>query len=245
MSLTLDTSLFERRVAALAAQLPREVSGPVLTEEAAQFLRTMLRFLPPRTLAQGRAAASRDVRRAIAALDPRDFKEPSIRRILLSGNMASIQALVDRLPTTRGKRVAPLSPELHTSKRDRRGRVSKRTVPTLVAGRGSSASINRYVRAVQSRVGFLKSGYTAASRRLGVPVPNFIGRHPQVGQGSIDVRLTTGPEQSITITNRAGRYPGHSRAAADALRSRAAAIRTKTLRLLQGKAVNLGFTRLP
>lgn len=251
MPVVIDSSRFRFQLQRLLAALPKEVAGPVLYEEARQFVRKVVSFLPPKTFAQGRWAVARDIFRTMKAVDPKQFTEKSIIRILRSGDPSSIKSLIDRLPTTRGRGylVHPFSPSIHTSARNKRGIVPRTTIPKIIAGTGSLALVGQfghpgqYVRSIQGRVGFLKSGYVKAARKLNVALPSFVARQPQLGQGSIEVDLKSPAGLHITIINRAGRYPDHARFVRDALRSRANAMRTKTLRLLRGKAVNLGFTR--
>jgi hypothetical protein len=254
MSVIIDTSAFERQIAALAAQLPRDVSGPVLREEAGQFVRQVVRFLPPKTFAQGRQAVRRDILRAINSLpdgistDPKkkgkNITNPAIRAVLLSGDLSAIRAMMARIPGFSRHDVRAFSPELHRSRRNRRGNVSKNAVPAYIAGRSAKSLLNNYIHTIQLRVGFLKSGYMPAARRLGVSLPAFVRRHPNLGQGQIDIRLNTGPVQEVVITNRAGRYPDHIRVVHDALRSRQQAMATKILRMTNGLALNLGFAKI-
>lgn len=242
MSAVLDDTVFRERISRLAAALPREVAGKVLTEEAGQYVRQVIRFLPPANRAQGETAVRRDVARAINVILATDIKNAGLRKFLTgSATLEQKRAIIAKVfPRLLGP-VEDFDPaRQHTSRRNARGRVPRGTIPANVLFVGEDR--RRYAERVASRVGYLKSGYAPAASKLGVSLPQWITRHGEHGQGSINVDIgTPGRLQSITISNRAGKYFDHARIARDALRSRAEAIKTKTLRLVRGLAVNLGF----
>lgn len=233
----IDDAVWRQNIQRLVAALPAEFTTQVLRVEAREFLKKLISFLPPKTQTQGRAAVARDVGRTMRALDARTFRDPGVRQIILSGDVAAIQRLVDVTPGFAGMIVELFRPELHTSRRTSYGRVSGATPPALVP---QPDLVKNYTKAVQGRVGLLKSGYSPAAAELGVTLPGWVTRHSGSSLGGITI--TTSPtSQVITITNRSGKWPDHARMARDSLRSRAEAIKTKTLRVIEGKAVNLGF----
>lgn len=241
MSVVLDDAVFQQRISRLAAAIPRELAGALLRDESKQFVRQVVKFLPPKTLSQGQRAVARDVNRTMRILDPEAFRSKSIRKLLATGSLAAIREFTSRVPKLKGLTVAEFSPTLHTTKRNAYGRVSPKTRPTLLHYR-DKAALGKYVETVQARVGYLKSGYNPAASGLGLTLPGWIRKVPNVGQGAL--RIAIGKPvgmQEIVITNRAGRYRDHPRVVRDALRSRTKAIRTKTFRLLNNKATNLGF----
>jgi hypothetical protein len=235
----IDDAKFRWQMQRLFAALPREVADVALRYEAAAFTRKVVSFLPPKTKQQGELAIRRDIARAIRVLDPAKFDNPRLRKALSQATAAEANEILKNIPAFKGLSVQRMSPALHTSRRNRRGRVPRGTTPALVIGR---EDVRRYSARVEARAGYLKSGYVPAARALGAALPGWITRHGDAGQGAFLARIgSPGSLHSVTITNRAGRYFDHARMARDALRSRGNALETKVRRLIAGKAVNLGF----
>lgn len=230
----------------LKAAIPQEVAGPMLKYQAGRVVHQARRFLPPKTQAQGRKAVKRDIGRVVKGTDKGLLKavEDRYGSQNVSGYITTKKGQSVRLEWDEITRDERRIAKVHQSSRNRRGRVRAQKkgwsrdhwrAPVMAP----KPVKNRYVKKVQKRVGRLKGGYNAAAAKLGVKTPNWIAKHG-TRRGSIRVDLT-GPKMSITITNRAGRYPDHKRVLRDAVASRARAMVSQTKRLLAGKATNLGF----
>jgi len=236
---TLDTSKWQAQIRALLLAMPKDFAAELLMIEAKELIRRVVSFIPPKTMSQGRAAVARDIGRTMRALDPSSFTSPEIRKILLSGDVAAIQRLVDVTPGFAGLLVSLFDPSLHTSKRSRYGRVSATNQPALVP---QPDLVKGYTRSVQNRVGLLKSGYAAAASALGLSLPQWVRKHGS-GLGSYTLAITSASgQQTLTIAHRSGKWPDHRRVIQDALSYRVEAMKTKTARLVAGKWVNLGGT---
>lgn len=236
----IDALKYREMMNALVRELPAGLMGEVLRIEAKELIRRVLSFLPPKTQSQGRKAVARDVGHTMRALDPRTFSDPTIKKILLSGDVAAIQRLVDVTPGFAGMIVQLFQPSIHTSRRTGYGRVSSSTPPALIP---QPDLVKSYTREVQNRVGLLKSGYGPAAAQLGLSIPGWVSKHAGGSLGSINFEGSGGTiakTQLITIVHRSGKWPDHPRVVRDAMSYRVEAMKTKVGRLVSGKWVNLG-----
>jgi len=235
----LDTTKYQAQMRALLQEMPQVFAAEVLMVEARELIKRVLSFLPPKTRSQGRSAVKRDIDRTMQGLDASTFTDPTIRKIILSGDVAAIQRLVDVSPKYAGMVVALFDSALHTSKRSRYGRVAATNKPALVP---QPTMVKNYTTSVQNRVGLLKSGYAPAAASLGLALPAWVRSHGS-GLGGYDLKVTSAAgTQMLTITHRSGKWPDHRRTIQDALGYRVEAMKKKVALYTAGKWVNLGGT---
>lgn len=144
----------------------------------------LIQFTPPATRAQGRKAVARDIERAVTPLRPLDFKSPGIRRLIRARDYAGLEAVFARFEQGPFARftVRPFSPELHRSKRDRRGRVTR----SAKVATPDAKEVREYVREVQQRVGRAKGGWVRTVTHLGGSAPAWLTQH--AGTGTVEDR---------------------------------------------------------
>lgn len=115
------------------------------------------------------------------------------------GNIPKIEAILRRfgINTPVIKEADPL---LHKKARNSRGRIGSSRARVIVL---RPASIKRYIKKVQQRVGYTKAGWMAALRHLGTPpgVPIWVTRHSTPGSISDNTDKGSGI-QSIKVENR-------------------------------------------
>jgi hypothetical protein len=89
----------------------------------------------------------------------------------------------------------------HTSQRNERGRVSRRTMPKVV---DSSRSLNAYIKEVKSHVGAAKAGWASASADLGgtSAIPQWVRRHISRVAGYATVSATSEGQLEVVIASR-------------------------------------------
>jgi hypothetical protein len=192
-----DTSRFDRAVARYTEELKIELPRAVKT--AARLLAVQLmRFTPPKSQAQGRAAVKRDIGNAMWLPDPAATTNKHLQRAILAEDFDVVQAFITN---TRGAfknyHLQHFNPSLHTSRRGRGGRVrGKPTVMVL-----ERAEYKRYVREVQGHVGATKYAFGAAAQRLGeASIPAWILKHhASLGQIEEDYNPNN---PSVTITDK-------------------------------------------
>jgi hypothetical protein len=171
------------------------ISGRLLAHE-------LIRITPPGTLAQGRQAVAGDISRAMWAIDPAKIHNKVLRQAVQDQEFDVVQAFLNSIRNKGGLlsnyRLEHFSPQLHQSKRDRRGRV-RRSQRVIVLERREH---QRYVKTVQGHVGSAKYIWGMGEQLFGGSVPSWITRHHQ-GLGTIEDNLANQDDPNVVMTNRA------------------------------------------
>jgi hypothetical protein len=132
-----------------------------------------------------------------------------------------------------------LDPKLHTDRRNRRGRVRGDIASQLV----KNAELNRYIKKVQQSVGWHAGGWVALARQSGYQAPKWVTKHG-IPAASGRATLRTGKNPFIKAVNYRTSIPGYQRTVDAVVANRAKVIRGNIEKLINGKAVNLGFKRV-
>lgn len=133
-----------------------------------------------------------------------------------------------------------LNPALHINRRNNRGRVTGGQFTSQVV---KPAEFKAYVKKIQSRVGWHASGWAALALQSGAKVPAWITKQRLILQsGSASINFGTNPH--IRAVNRDVKIPGYQRTIDAVVNNRIRVTATKIQRLIDGKATNLGFTRI-
>ncbi len=197
-----DTAQFDRATLRYVQDLG--LSFPEAVRRSARLLNAeLLRFTPPKTQAQGRAAVARDIGRAMWLLDPKKIHNPILAAAVRDEEFDVVQAFINSL-RRRGAggalakhELRHFSPGLHQSARNNRGRVTSRKRIMVIEG----GEYKRYVKDVQGHVGALKFGWAISGRRLGVSIPNWVLGHSE-RQGSYE-EANSSTDPKIVMTNKA------------------------------------------
>lgn len=204
----------------------------LLKEEMRLLLRDILRFTPPNSLAQGRAAVERDLRRVARPLEPGKIQMPRLAEAVQKKDLPAINAIVARLGGGWGGRtiIAGLDAirATHERARNRYGRIG-RDLRNLAL----FSDWRSYLRTVQSRVGYTRSGWLPAARAVGLPQPSWVTRHAGYSSGSYDP--PTPDDLTVTAINRSVKIPNYEqRHVYPAVAARAKSIASELRRLLAG-----------
>lgn len=105
----------------------------------------------------------------------------------------------------------------------------------------SDGTADRYLKAVQSRVGYAKAGFAAAALACGMRLPAWVRRHSQRA-GVASVNFGANPYVTGTATNI--KVPNASRYVEAGLKFREKITLKKVDAILANRAVNLGFARV-
>ena len=132
-----------------------------------------------------------------------------------------------------------LDPKLHTDRRNKRGRVRGDIASQLV----KNAELNRYIKKVQQSVGWHAGGWVALARQSGHQAPKWVTKHG-IPAASGRAILRTGKNPFIKAVNYRTSIPGYQRTIDAVVANRAKVIRGNIEKLINGKAVNLGFKRV-
>jgi hypothetical protein len=236
ISVRVDTRQLENKLHVLA-RVARVTPGQVIKEEVKLATQQIIRLTPPNNLAQGRKAVASDMRNVVTSL-PSDSDRPAFKvlnRVVKSGNVAAIQKILNGWKTkpklaTNG---AQIKAE-HLNKRTRYGRVHARANLMALA-----RDANRYLREVQSRVGWAKGSWVRTLIAAGGSAPSWIARHASAA-GSVIANFGENP-RVIAIAHNV-KIPGYQRTVDAAIRTRERIAQRKIDRIVAGKATNLGFT---
>ena len=230
LELSIQNRGFNDAVSRYVAELGKDARQAI--RQQSMFLgRKLLQFTPPATRAQGRKAVARDIQRAVTPLRPGDFKSRGLRRLIRDRDYPALEAIFARFQRGpfAGFTVKAFSPELHTSKRDGRGRVRR----SAKVATPDAREVRGYIGQIQQRVGRGKAGWARAITHLGGSVPDWLGRH--AGTGAVEDR-SQGLHPSVRMLNRSewADDPEVDRVLASAFRSRQREIVASIERAVQG-----------
>jgi len=241
LSITANTRDLEDKLYLLAKEA-RVGYEQVLREEARLFAQQIVKLTPPQSLAQGRGAVARDFFKAVGVLDSKSFgratqevREPMRELIRRKDNETLQQALNDM--DNRGWVVKRFDPTDHTGRRNRYGRVSKKSFVMTT----DAAPARRHLRKMQSAVGWAKGAQVAAIRATGGSVPSWYGRHESASGYAV---VKAGDNPGVTSIARNIKIPGYQRMVDAALATRERITQRKIDRIIAGKATNLGFVTI-
>lgn len=228
-----NTALLEDRLHVLARQI-RVAPGVVIKEEARGITRQIIALTPPRNLAQGRAAVKRDVGRVFSALKPEAIRWPALRAAVTKRDDALVGLLLGKAKSRVAFTSSPADlKNAHLRRRTRFGRVGGKAELATYAREGA-----RYLRDVQSRVGWARGAWVAGLIASGDRAPKWYSRH---ADKSGTARAHFGENPFFTATARAIKIPNYQRLVNAAVATRERITQRKIDRIIAGKAVNLGF----
>lgn len=241
---------FENRgLAAALTQLSKAASvglGPIIKEETRYLVQLFIKFTPPKNRAEGRKAIEVDLQKAVGLLDQNSFARAReevrlpMRELIRRRDNVTLEAAMRAMDGNQWI-VKSFTPEDHTSRRNRYGRVRRKSYVMTT----DKSVYRKYLRDVQSRVGWTASGWIPAAKASGARYKRFSDRF---GNASGFVNYYFGPagaqDPYLTAVNRKVKIPNYQDKINAAFRSRTDTTMRKVKRLLAGKAVNLGFTRV-
>jgi len=264
LNIKLDTTDLEDKLYLLAKE-SRTTPGQVIREETRLLTQIIMKFTPPQKgLAQGRNAIVADLmggRRVSSAryssvglfhgidsetAEPRKKDWATTVRVHL-GWEGSKSVLIKKTmwrPSASVSELKAFHKKYQNPKTGRTGVVSQ-----SVIGRWKvqdqmwvkKATLNRYIKQVQSMVGWATGSWTAILQASGGHAPNWITRHGATA-GAAYVNFGENPEAIGVAYN--VKIPGYQRMIDGALKNRERVTQTKIDRLIAGKATNLGFVTI-
>lgn len=242
VDLTFDTTGLNKKIAQLHDALIGQGgdASTIIQDQARLLLKQVIKFTPPKSLAQGRRAVARDINKAATPYIDNHIQNPILRQrwadITGDENWTYSNAELEGILRDFGwktARVETWHPSLHTRVRNSRGRVGRNQNIFVL----ELSEWKRYVKDIQSRVGRMIAAWAATYVKLGGTVPTWIEKHLAGGVrgGIIASTLGTGTDKpSITFTNRARGIRQIERRFADALRVRGEAITKHIKGVLSG-----------
>jgi len=192
----IDSIRFDK---AMAAFRSLGIESKVIVKDETRFLvKQVIKFTPPKTLAQGRKAVARDIKNAMEPLDDTKFTSKKISMLIRNKDVNSMREVVRRIPTMKASTVEEFDPvRLHERRRDSRGRVQRSKGVFVLDKKGWK----KYVSKKQKNVGSAKAGWWPSLAAVGGSVPSWVSRHSN-RFGSVDTsRLESNTSPRIRIQN--------------------------------------------
>ncbi len=256
--ISISTQVWQQRAAAYWQNIGKTVRQG-LNEEWPLLIRKIIDFTPPfktkgfpgsSDLSIGRKAVAFDIYKTMKPFDPKGLTNAGLKRAVLRQDFVAFNAIAAnaKAPWLRNAKGVYFEPAMHLMRRNPRGRVQGPDLNNRVLGISDSAALKRYVASVQDRVGYAKSGWSAAYNLVrdpeGASLPAYVQKQGTRGGTVIDDREN--PENpSVTAINGtpwAIRKDEGERIKADAYFSRAQAIRSKMIAMARLARQQSGFS---
>jgi hypothetical protein len=228
--------------------------GSIIKEEGRYLTQLFIKFTPPKSKKQGVNAVRKDIGKMTAVLDYNSLKAKatpgslyeSMARMVRRREAEKLNNLL-RNPAINywgGRRVladVTQVAEAHLRSRNKYGRIP-RDLGNLAAFK---ADVRRYRKAIEDRVGWTVAGWIPAARVTRARYKKFA--EPLADNaGEVAFWFGRANERPVFIAarNRNVKIPNYQRMIDGAFNSRVSTTEKKIKRLLAGKAVNLGFTKV-
>jgi hypothetical protein len=227
--------------------------GPIIKEEGRYLTQLFIKFTPPKSKKQGVNAVRKDIGKMTAVLDYNTLKAKaapgsiyeSMARMVRRRETEKLNNLLrnPKISYWGGRRVLSditQVAEVHLRARNKYGRIPK---DQNVAAYKTDA--RRYRKAIEDRVGWTVAGWIPAAKATGARYKKFA--EPLASNaGEVAYWFGRANERPVFIVarNRNVKIPNYQRMIDGAFNSRVSTTTKKVKRLLAGKAVNLGFTRV-
>ncbi len=236
LSVSVDTGDLEEKLY-LLAKAARVAPGVVFKEETKAICQQIIRLTPPSDIAQGRKAIMGDLSRVVYAPEADEVKWKPLAAALKRRDVAAVTKLYanKRAPSfTFTTNQADVRAQ-HERVRTPRGRVNKGFRPSIAM---FARDARKYLRDVQSRVGWAKGAWVRALVAAGGTAPAWIARHGAKA-GTVIANFLENP-RVIAIAHNI-KIPGYQKLVDTAVATRVRITQRKIDRIVAGKAVNLGF----
>lgn len=187
-----ETDTFNRQMAGLLRMVETDMPDEV-RKQGRLWGERVMKFTPPKNLAQGRRAVKRDLHRFLIVRE-QGFLEFIVREFGSKDIDTSLRTSEGQQYDIRWDEIVlngNVIPARHLAARDARGRIPRR-----FSGNGTGTSwttqgklvvpaavFNQFLKQKQANVGYAKSGWATGVLALGGKVPKWVGRHIAKGQG--------------------------------------------------------------
>jgi len=220
-------------------------SGPLIAEEARLFWQDVMKFTPPKTLAEGRNAVDKEIRRAFpdftvnARTSSRvlDAYEYATR----TGDIGPLNHRFEKAGNVR--RAVKFDKALHKKSRNSSGRVVFPRIQQMIATEQDRAARERYILETQKKSGMVKGAigkiilHVNSLVRFKANVPAWIARNADAGSRWLSTAFSASLDKGKPFVRAGvGVHPEAKKAVGRALRNREKAINKKVRALVSGKA---------
>lgn len=209
ITVSVSDAIWAKWVAVFADQ-SKKTFREALYGEWPLLIRKVMDFTPPfkvrnapssTDLSVGRAAVAFDIYKTMRPFNPA-ARTKGLEAILDRGNIEAYNIVASRSkrPEMHGTTAIQFDPTEHLRQRDSRGRVRGHDRRKVVLG-SDVGKLKAYVKQVQERVGYAKSGWLKALLLVGGEAPGYVSKQGTGGGDVIDDHANVN-EPSITAINR-------------------------------------------
>lgn len=232
-----DTSELENKLYLLAKEA-RVAPGVVFRQEVKEIIKNIWKLTPPKTYSQGRKAVAGDLNRVVYPLEYSEIDWAPLKKAVQNKNDDLVRTLLLRKKVRQDLVLDTTAiAQQHKRMRNSRGRVTKGKKPLIAA---YARVAKKYAKEVQSRVGWAMSGWASAYNSTGTMAPGWLQKLAAKAGYVLANYGENNPGVSATAVN--NKIPAYQRIVDNAVANRTRVTQRKIDLLVQGKAVNLGFT---
>ncbi len=207
-TISISDVVWQKKIAEYAARTGLNMRE-ALYEEWPLLIRKVMDFTPPfevggrpssTDLSVGRGAVASDIYKTMNVFNPAT-RTRQLERVVEKKDIEAFNIIARRSKSgyMKGKTAVAFSPQVHLSQRNRRGRVTK-DLKQVVLG-SDVGLLKKYVKEVQERVGYAKSGWLKALLLVGGTAPAYVMKKGTGGGDVIDDHADE-VNPSITAINR-------------------------------------------
>ena len=248
ITIALDSSKLDFALTRLALAAKVDL-GMVIKEEGRYIVKTLMKFTPPKSNAQGKNAIAGDIGRLAVSLESAKLAAKGTKGSIYESLAKMVrkrktQKINDMMRNPRisfygGRKMIGSESDLaamHKARRNNYGRIGKDQMMMAYSG-----DVKSFRKNVQSRVGWTVSGWIPAAKATGAKWKVFADKF---GTKSGSQASNFGQNPFITAVNKQVKIPNYQRMVDGAISSRIKTTNTKISRILANKAVNLGFVKV-
>lgn len=243
VTITVDTTRFGNVMNdlydAMIGQGQKADFAQVIQDEARLLNKQIIKFIPPKSGAQGKQAIKRDIRRAMKPLNPDGWKDQklvkSMKKLMRQGNDQELTDVVRNFKSGQFKswRVTRFDPRIHDGQRKSRGRVYRENKVFVYPAKEHKD----YSKRIQNRTGRFKASFAVSYIAMGGKVQGWIVKHVPSSPNAIYFSQLNGTQPFVVFGSRS---PGSRRLegwVTGALRARGEAINKRI------KLINSGYAK--
>lgn len=236
VNVQVDTTELENKLYLLAKEA-RVAPGVVFRQEVKEIIKGIWKLTPPKTYSQGRKAVAGDLNRVVYPLEYSEIEWAPLKKAVQTRNDDLVRKLLLAKKVRQDLVLDTTSiAQHHKRMRNSRGKVAKGMKPMIAT---YARVAKKYVKDVQSRVGWAMSGWSSTYNSTGTTAPSWLQK--LAAKAGYVVANYGENNPGVAATAVRNKIPAYQRIVDLVVANRIRVTQRKIDRLVQGKAVNLGF----
>ena len=252
MSLPIYISMDARKLQYALHELSKRTGedlGQFIKEEAKYVVQSVVRTTPPPSKQAGDRTIANDLNKVAVPLDYQSFEArateggfyKSIAKYVRRRNAEKLRLLLQNPNLNLFKNFGVLANQDEIAQHHQSRRVAGR-VKGVARNVAFRVDMRRYNKVVNQRVGFMLSGWNKAAQALGVKTKKFASRSYAGSRSDLEYSYARNP--FFVARNGNMKIADAQKKIDTTIRFRLRVAQKKLERVIQGKAVNLGFKKL-